>query len=155
MKTNPLITLLAALSLALAAVGSAQAVTPALQHVSHVTTPGYLDLSYDHGLHLEFSQANAADLSPVVKAIELESGPLETGFEAIHAYTSLSETVSYYWHTLTDLGFKGALEASSRDEVRYTFTRGNRHLNVVFSQRADSVVAALSWTPMTMASVAN
>lgn len=68
-----------------------------------------------------------------------------TGFQAVHADTSLTEIVDYYWNTLTELGFESSVKTMSRHEIVYAFENGDRAVTAVFSQQGDRVVADLSW----------
>lgn len=122
-----------------------------LEHVTSASNPGYLQLSYDDTLHLEFSDAKTADVSPRLQAVGFKQSLSEAGFQAVHARASLSETANYYWNALSGLGFAGTLEASSAEAVNYTFSREGRTIEAAFAQRGDVVVATLSWAPTTLA----
>jgi hypothetical protein len=134
--------------------GSAQSevavATPAAQmtrHASPVAAPGYLGLTYTHGeLHATFSDSRSDHLSPKFLTVGLEQGQSGAGFRVVHPGSSLTEIVNYYWQELAGLGFAGIVTAASRDVTTYAFAVGDRDLRAVFTQKAGSVVAELSWT---------
>jgi hypothetical protein len=118
---------------------------PALQHVSPVVAPTYLGLGCSQNtLQVSTSSSDAADLSPLVHTVTFEKGQLSSGFEALHADSSLSEVVSYYWETLSDLGFSGSVEALSGEAVNYSFSNGAERLRATFTQQTEGVSADLS-----------
>lgn len=153
MKKSILNTLLAA-SMTLSAVGLAQTGT-ATGHASPVVAPTYLGLGYVQGtLQVSTSSSSAADLSPLVQAITFKDGQQPAGFKALHADTTLSEVVDYYWTTLSELGFTNAMDAASRRVVSYRFENGDSRLLAVFTQNEGDVVADLSWIGTELATTA-
>ena len=151
MKTNIVNVLLTA-SIALTSLGFAQT----LQHDSPVAAPTYLGLGYVQGtLQVSTSNTDAISLSPKVQTIAFKEGQLSTGFEALHADTTLSEVVSYYWDTLSELGFTGSVQEESRRVVTYSFSNGNDVLEAVFTQDEGEVLADFSWTGTELASTGN
>lgn len=137
----------------LSALGFSQS-EPAPQQVSPVVAPTYLGLGYSQNT-LQVSTSNdAADLSPLIDTITFEDGQLSSGFDALHTSTSLSEVVSYYWETLSDLGFSGSVEALSREAVSYSFRNGAERLRATFTQQTNGVSADLSWTGAELISTA-
>lgn len=128
---------------------------PAPQYVSPVVAPTYLGLGYSQDtLQVSTRSSDAADLSPLVHTITFEQGRLSSGFEALHADTSLSEVVSYYWKTLSDLGFSGSVEALSGETVSYSFRNGAERLRATFTQQTEGASADLSWTGAELISTA-
>ena len=116
------------------------------RHASPVAAPGYLGLTYTHGkLHATFSDSRSDHLSPKFLTVGLEQEQSGAGFRAVHPGSSLTEIVNYSWRELAGLGFKGVVTAASRDVTTYAFADGDRDLRAVFTQKAGSVVAELSW----------
>lgn len=125
-----------------------------LQYASPVVAPGYLGLGNDvGGLIVSFSRAKRAASSPLVEAAEVTEGPHGLDLRALHADTSLTEIVDYYWRALTGLGFTGSVKASTRGKVTYAFVDGERHLEAVFTWQGGDVTADLSWTPVNLVSL--
>jgi len=145
-----------AIAATLSSLGSAQNVeaTSTLQHASPVAAPGYLGLEDDtSGLVVSFSRAKQAASSPRVEAAEVTEGPHGSELRALHADTSLTEIVAYYWRALTGLGFTGSVEATTRGEVTYAFVDGEHHLEAVFTRQGGDVTADLSWTQANLVSL--
>lgn len=154
MKTTVLTTLLAA-SLALSTLSFAQTGTTT-QHASPVAAPTYLGLGYAQGmLQVLTSNTEADNLSPKVQSLVHEDGLLPAGFEAVHINTTLSEVVSYYWNTLSKLGFTLSVKAASGDSVSYSFANGASRLAATFTEDNGSVLADLSWIGAELAATAN
>lgn len=115
-------------------------------HASPVAAPAYLGLGYVQGtLRVSTSSTSAASLSPEAQTITYKEGQRPAGFEALHANTTLSEVVSYYWGALSGLGFTSSIEAGSRRVTSYRFEKGDSRLLAVFTQDEGNVVADLSW----------
>ncbi len=150
------ILLTSAMTLAAVSFAQTDAATPNLQHASPVAAPTYLGLGYDKGtLQVSTSLTRADALSPKVQTIAFKNDQLPAGFKAVHANTTLSEVVSYYWDALSELGFTGSVDAESRRVVSYSFSNGNSRLLAVFTQRDGSVAADLSWTSAELVAAAN
>lgn len=145
-----ILNLLLAAGMTLGAVGFAQTET-LTEHTSPVVAPTYLGLGYVQGaLQVSTSSTGAASLSPEVltiafKAITYKDGRQPAGFRALHADTTLSEVVSYYWEALSELGFTSSVDAGSRSVTSYRFENGDSRLLAVFTQDGGNVVADLSW----------
>jgi len=151
MKTSIMNVLLTA-GIALTSLGFAQT----LEHDSPVAAPTYLGLDYVQGtLQVSTSGTDAIGFSPKVQTIAFKEGQLNTGFEALHADTTLSEVVSYYWDALSELGFTGAVQEGSRRVVTYSFGNGNNVLEAVFTQDEGEVLVDVSWTGTELASTGN
>jgi len=145
MKKSILNALLAA-SMTLGAVSFARTETT-IRPASPVSAPTYLGLGYVQGtLQVSTSSTTAAHLSPLAQTFAFKSGQQPTGFRALHADTTLSEVVSYYWDALSELGFTSSMDAGSRRVARYRFENGDSRLLAVFTQDGGNVVADLSWT---------
>lgn len=125
--------------------------TPTYRHVTSVTEPGHLGFSDDGDLHLVLSPHPALSLSPELATVSLRQGPTAVGFRATHERTALGGAVSYYYDTLSGLGFSGVLEGQSADTVRYSFAKGARDISAVFAQDEDAVTVTVSWAPQTVA----
>lgn len=140
-----LLTLLApALTLGLSS-AQPEPTTPVFEHASPVAAPGYLGLSFNGGeLRVRLSDVQAARLSPEFQTLGLKQGQPDTGFRAVHADTSLTEIVNYYWSRLAELGFESSVAITDRYRVVYAFGNGERELTAVFTQQGDAVVADLS-----------
>jgi hypothetical protein len=153
MKTSIMNVLLTS-GIALTTIGFAQSET-SLAHTSPVAAPTYLGLGYSQDtLQVSTSSTDAIGLSPKVQTIAFKEGQLNTGFEALHADTTLSEVVAYYWETLSDLGFRGSVEALSGEAVRYSFSNGGTHLEAVFTQHSSDISADFSWAGVELVSTA-
>lgn len=150
---NATLKLFALAGLALCTLGFAK--TPSSvsgsRHVTSVAAPGHLGFSDDGTLHLVLSPQPALSLSPLLSAVSLRQGPTAVGFRATHEETTLGQAVSYYYDTLTGLGFSGALEHLSADMLRYSFTKGERDISAVFVQQEDAITVTVSWTPLLIA----
>lgn len=146
---------LVAASLTLSTVSFAQttASTPNPQHTSPVAAPTYLGLGYVRNtLRVSMSGTKADTLSPPVRTIAFKNGQLEAGFDALHADTSLTEVIDYYWNALSALGFTGSVAGVSRQVTSYSFKNGDSRLEAVFTQRGSDILADLSWTGAALAS---
>lgn len=141
--------LVATLFLFSASLSSAQTqlTVPTLQNASPVAAPGYLALSLDEGseLQVRLSDNQAKGSSPKFQTVGLKQGQTKAGFRTVHANTSLTEILDYYWNTLTELSFESSVETMSRFDMVYAFENGNRAVTAVFSQQGNSIVADLSW----------
>ena len=153
MKKIILNALLAA-SMTLGAISFAQTET-AIQHASPVVAPTYLGIGYVRGaLQISTSDTEADYLSPKVQTITYKEGQQPDGFQALHADTTLSEVVSYYWDALSELGFSSSMDAGSRRVTSYRFENGYSRLVAVFTQNGGNVVADLSWIGTELAATA-
>jgi hypothetical protein len=156
MKKSILSTLLTA-SMTLSAVSFAQttASTANPPHASPVAAPTYLGFGYVRNtLRVSMSGTQADTLSPLVQTISFRNGPVDVGFQAVHADTSLTEVTDYYWNALGTLGFAGSVAGVSRAVASYSFTYGDSRLEAVFTQQGSDILADLSWTGAALASTA-
>lgn len=129
----------------LSTLGFSQTAAPVA--ASPVAVPTYLGLGYSREtLHVATSIRSGADLSPLVHTLTFEEDRLGSSFEALHARTSLSEVVGYYWGALNELGFDGPVEALSEEAVNYSFSNGAQRLDATFTQHPEGVSANLVWS---------
>ncbi|CAA9551950.1 MAG: hypothetical protein AVDCRST_MAG86-1503 [uncultured Truepera sp.] len=154
MKKGFLTLLAPALTLSLSS-AQPEPTTPVLDHASPVAAPGYLGLSFNRGeLRVRLSDVQAAHLSPKFQTVGLKQGQPDTGFRAVHADTSLTEIVNYYWSRLAELGFESSVATTDRYRVVYAFRNGERELTAIFTQQSAAVVADLSWPLEALATTA-
>ena len=119
---------------------------------------GYLSFAAaEHSLQTTVSATEFAGASPVFSSFRVIQGTLEpglnevvasaeVGFEAVHAYTHLSETIDYYWNTFVGLGYTPTIVAFNPERMEYVFSNGVSQYRAVFSMVDDDTT--VSFTPV-------
>lgn len=70
----------------------------------------------------------------------------EPGFQALHGYAGLSQTIDFYYATFTGSGYTAEMMAFTPESTEYLFTNGDRQYLAVFTM-VDSDVD-VSFTPV-------
>lgn len=121
-------------------------------------TWGYLSFAAaDHNLQTTISATEFAGASPLFRSFRVTQGALEpglnqvvasaeVGFEAVHAYTHLSETIDYYWNSLTGLGYTQQMISFTSQSMEYRFASAEKQYRAVFAVVGDDIT--VSFTPV-------
>jgi hypothetical protein len=70
----------------------------------------------------------------------------EPGFEALHGYTHLSETIDVYWNTFVGFGYTGTMKEFTPESMVYLFDNGINQYWAVFTMVGEDV--KVSFTPV-------
>lgn len=70
----------------------------------------------------------------------------EPGFEALHGYTYLSETIDVYWNTFVGFGYTAMMKEFTPESMVYLFDNGVNRYWAVFTMVGEDV--KVSFTPV-------
>lgn len=70
----------------------------------------------------------------------------EPGFEALHGYTHLSQTLDVYWNLFVGFGYTGMMKEFTSESMVYLFDNGVNRYWAVFTMTGDDV--KVSFTPV-------
>ena len=70
----------------------------------------------------------------------------EPGFQALHGYAGLSQTIDFYYTTFTGSGYTAEMLAFTPESMEYLFTNGDRQYLAVFTMVENDV--DVSFTPV-------
>jgi hypothetical protein len=70
----------------------------------------------------------------------------EPGFEALHGYTHLSETIDFYWNTFVGFGYTAMMKEFTPESMVYLFDNGINRYWAVFTMTGEDV--KVSFTPV-------
>jgi len=110
-----------------------------------------------NGVQATVSTTQAVGGSPFFKTFHVTGGTSQglhhvtagtsgVGFEALHAYTNLSEIIDYYWNTFVGFGYIATMDSFSPESMVYTFDNGVSRYEAVFTAQGDDI--GVSFTPV-------
>ncbi len=70
----------------------------------------------------------------------------EPGFEALHGYTHLSQTIDFYWNLFVGFGYTGMMKEFTPESMVYLFDNGVNRYWAVFTMTGEDV--KVSFTPV-------